>query len=195
MHETIEHPEAMPRAEKFIGLLMEKFFDPKTKTIGEYFDDSWAPIKGDVGNCVEPGHQAEWAWLLRKHDRLSGSQPNALASELLRSALRWADPKTGFLIDEAEREGSARRTSRRTWPQTELAKAWIAEAEVGKSGAGKNATAVLRSLADHYLDKPFIGGTDQFDQDGRALTKHVPASTFYHIFCAAAEADRVLRAT
>ncbi len=193
MHETIAHPQAMARAQKLLTMMQEKFFDPKSETLGEYFTDAWEPVPGADGDCVEPGHQAEWAWLLRKHERLRGLPPGPLASKLLRSTLRWSDPKTGFLIDEADRNGPALRTSRRTWPQTELAKAWIAEAEIGEPGANVKAAAALQALSEYYLDKPYVGGwTDQFDENGHPLTVHMPASTFYHVFCAIAEADRVL---
>lgn len=196
MHETVAHPDVMSRAQKLLRLMTDKFYDKRTETLGEYFTDTWTPVTGVDGDCVEPGHQAEWAWLLRKYERLNGQTAGPLATKLLQSALRWRDPKTGFLIDEADRNGPARRTSRRTWPQTELAKAWIAEAEAGKPNAKQEALTTLQALADHYLDKPIVGGwTDQFDDQGRALTVHVPASTFYHIFCAIAEADRVLTRT
>lgn len=195
LHETVAHPQAMTRAGKLLAMMNERFFDSKTETVGEYFTDAWTPLPGAAGDCVEPGHHAEWAWLLRKHERLSGSPPGPLPATLLKSALRWSDPKTGLLIDEADRNGPVRHASRRTWPQTELAKAWIAEAEVGVAGARSKAAAALQALTDHYLDTPFAGGwTDQFDEAGRALTVHMPASTFYHVFCAIVEADRVLGA-
>jgi len=193
MHETIAHPQAMARAQKLLAMMNEKFLDRRTDTLGEYFTDAWLPVSGADGDCVEPGHHAEWAWLLRKYERLRGLPPGPLAARLLQSALRWTDPETGLLIDEADRNGPVRRTSRRTWPQTELAKAWIAEAELGTPGATQKAAAALQALTDHYLDTPYVGGwTDQFDEHGRALTVHMPASTFYHVFCAIAEADRVL---
>ena len=193
MHETIAHPQAMARAQRLLAMMNDKFFDRQTNTLGEYFTDAWTLVPGADGDCIEPGHQAEWAWLLRRYERLCGLPPGPLAATLLQSALRWRDPKTGLLIDEADRNGPVRRSSRRTWPQTELAKAWIAEVEVGTPGAAGKAVAVLQALTDHYLDTPYAGGwTDQFDENGRALTVHIPASTFYHVFCAIAEADRVL---
>lgn len=193
MHETIAHPQALTRARKLLAMMQDKFFDPRTNTLGEYFTDEWTRLPGADGDSLEPGHQAEWAWLLHKHERLTGLPPGELPARLLQSALRWSDPKTGLLFDEADRNGPVRRTSRRTWPQTELAKAWIAEAEVNTPGAAAKASAALQALTDHYLDTPHVGGwTDQFDEQGRALTVHMPASTFYHVFCAIAEADRVL---
>jgi mannose/cellobiose epimerase-like protein (N-acyl-D-glucosamine 2-epimerase family) len=48
-------------------------------------------------------------------------------------------------------------------------------------------------LYRHYLMHPVVGGWyDQFDRDGRSLVDFIPASSFYHILCAIAEADRVL---
>ena len=72
MHETVAHPQAMARAQKLLAMMNDKFFDPKTRTLGEYFTDAWTAVPGAAGDCVEPGHQAEWAWLLRKHERLCG---------------------------------------------------------------------------------------------------------------------------
>jgi mannose-6-phosphate isomerase len=91
--------------------------------------------------------------------------------------------------------GAARRTSRRAWPQTELAKAWLAEAERGRPEAAKRARAVLTAFAEHYLDKPVPGAwIDQFDAAGQQISRYLPATTLYHVFAAIAEADRVLGA-
>jgi mannose/cellobiose epimerase-like protein (N-acyl-D-glucosamine 2-epimerase family) len=50
-------------------------------------------------------------------------------------------------------------------------------------------------LDRHYLQHPVKGGWyDQFDADGNSLVDTIPASSFYHILCAVAEADRVLGA-
>jgi mannose/cellobiose epimerase-like protein (N-acyl-D-glucosamine 2-epimerase family) len=59
-------------------------------------------------------------------------------------------------------------------------------------GALDMATVALKAFADHYLDRPCIGGwTDQFGEDGSVLSAYSPASTFYHVFCAIAEANRI----
>jgi mannose/cellobiose epimerase-like protein (N-acyl-D-glucosamine 2-epimerase family) len=196
MHETLAHPQALRRADALLTMMNEKLFDARTQTVGEYFTADWKPLPGPAGDCVEPGHQAEWAWLLRKNERLRGLPAGPLASTLLQSALRWADAATGLLIDEADRNGPPRQTSRRAWPQTELAKAWLAEAEAGRAGAAGSAAVALQRLRDHHLDKPCVGGwTDRFDQGGRPLTEQMAATTLYHVFGAIAEADRVLNAS
>jgi mannose/cellobiose epimerase-like protein (N-acyl-D-glucosamine 2-epimerase family) len=193
LHEAIAHPQAIGRAQRLLDMFQSAFFDHESKTLGEYFTDDWEPVPGPEGDSIEPGHHAEWAWLLRRHERLTGASRGVLTSELLQTALRFADPATGFLIDDADRNGTVRRATRRTWPQTELAKAWLAEAETGRQGAAEAARVALAAVTDHYLDRPFVGGwTDQFDAAGSAITYNVPASTFYHVFCMIAEADRVI---
>jgi mannose-6-phosphate isomerase len=36
------------------------------------------------------------------------------------------------------------------------------------------------------------GWYDQFDRDGNSLVATIPASSFYHVFCAVAEAEQVI---
>src|SRR6266436_6452644 len=110
-----------------------------------------------------------------------------------REALRYCDSATGCLIDEGDAEGNIRKSTRRLWPQTEIAKAWIAQAEAGEQGASEQALEALVRLYRHYLSHPVWGGWyDQFDRDNRSLVDTIPASSFYHIVCAVAEAERVL---
>ena len=74
-----------------------------------------------------------------------------------------------------------------------MAKAWIAQAEAGEAGAADEARAALARLERHYLRHPVAGGWyDQFDRDGNVAGRHIPASSFYHVLCAVAEAEQVL---
>ena len=51
----------------------------------------------------------------------------------------------------------------------------------------------LARLERHYLSHPVAGGWyDQFDRDGNSLVATIPASSFYHVLCAVAEAEQVL---
>ena len=196
LHETIAHPSAVARAQALRDLLEVNFLDAQTGTIGEYFTDDWRRWPDAQGELAEPGHHAEWSWLLRRHHTLCGVEAEPLAGDLLQVALRSADPETGFVVDEVDRAGTVRKASRRCWPQTELAKALLAAAEAGGRGAADDAAHILQGIAGHYLAGPFPGGwIDQFDASGRSLAEYVPASTFYHLFCAITEADRVLDPT
>src|SRR5256885_2014350 len=96
-------------------------------------------------------------------------------------------------VDEGDAGGNIRRHTRRLWPQTEIAKAWIAQAEAGEAGAADEARAALARLERHYLSHPVAGGWyDQFDRDGNSLVATIPASSFYHVLCAVAEAEQVI---
>jgi len=113
---------------------------------------------------------------------------------LMTSLLRYRDA-AGCLVDEGNAEGAITRASRRCWPQTEFAKAWIAQAEGGEAGAAEQARAALKLLKTHYLDHAVKGGWyDQFDADGRSIVDYIPASSFYHVLCAVSEAEQVLQA-
>lgn len=189
LHEAIGHPQGLARAAFFRRLFEERLYDSRTRTLGEHFEADWQP----AGRSVEPGHLAEWTWLLRTHERLAGLERGGLASDLLASALRAADPATGLLVDEVDAGFAVRRGTRRSWLQTELCKAWIAEAEVGRPGAADAARGALEALARHHLFRPFPAGwIDQLDEAARPVPGPVPASILYHVLVAVLEADRVL---
>lgn len=190
LHEATRQGTALARAAELAELLPKLFFDEQSDSLGEYFTEDWRPWPDNLTR--EPGHHAEWTWLLRRHERFTGKAPGELPSRLLARALSSAEPVTGFLIDEVDPSGAPRATTRRLWPQTELAKAWLAEAETGRAGAAGAAARVLEALHAHYLSTPIPGcWIDKFDSDGRPLASVIPASTLYHLFCAIAEADRV----
>jgi mannose-6-phosphate isomerase len=191
LHDVAGHPGAAARADALRALLESHFLDPRTDTIGELFDDGWKPVSDD--DVVEPGHHAEWSWLLHHHARLAGRRREPLAAQLLDFAASRADAATGLVFDGVSRANEPRLRSRRCWPQTELAKAWLAAHETGRAGALDAADRVLGSVARHYLSVPVKGGwVDKLDEAGAPIGPTMPASTLYHLFCAAAEIDRVL---
>src|SRR6267154_2152893 len=178
------------RAGDLFGLFVANLYDPRREVLGEYFEDDWSRIEPVV---VEPGHQAEWVWLLKGFERITGCPTGRYRAELLASALRYRDEATECLVDEGDAAGNIRKHTRRLWPQTEIAKAWIAQAEGGEAGAADQARAALSRLDRHYLSHPVAGGWyDQFDRDGNSLVATIPASSFYHVLCAVTEAEQVL---
>jgi mannose/cellobiose epimerase-like protein (N-acyl-D-glucosamine 2-epimerase family) len=178
------------RAGNLFALFVANLYDARREVLGEYFEEEWSKIEPVI---VEPGHQAEWVWLLKGFERITGCPTGRYRGQLLASALRYRDGATGCLVDEGDAEGNIRKSTRRLWPQTEIAKAWIAQAEAGEQGAADKAFEALDRLHRHYLSHPVRGGWyDQFDRDNRSLVDTIPASSFYHIICAIAEAERVL---
>ncbi|MGL4290271.1 MAG: AGE family epimerase/isomerase [Phreatobacter sp.] len=178
------------RAGDFYGLFVANLYDRQRQALGEYFEEDWSRIEPVV---VEPGHQAEWVWLLRGFERITGCPTARPRGELLATALRYPDAATGCLVDVGDAAGNVTRHTRRLWPQTEIAKAWIAQTESGEEGAADKARAALARLERHYLRHPVAGGWyDQFDRDGTSLVATIPASSFYHVLCAVTEAEQVL---
>jgi len=179
------------RAGEMFGLFVTHFYDLKAQTLGEYFEDDWSRI---LPASVEPGHQAEWVWLLKEFERITGCPTTKYRSALLTSAMRYRDERTGCLVNEGDAEGRITKPSGRCWPQTEIAKAWMAQAETGDAGAAEEARSALVRLERYYLRHPVRGGWyDLFDGHDDAEKKPILASSFYHVLCAVAEADRSLR--
>src|SRR6202008_1749913 len=114
------------RAADLFRLFVAKLYDARRQVLGEYFAEDWSNVEPPV---VEPGHQAEWVWLLKGFERITGYPTTQYRSQLLLSALRYSDPATGLLFDEGDSDGNVRKFTRRLWPQTEIAKAWIGQAE------------------------------------------------------------------
>lgn len=193
LQEAVAHAEAPALARRYRGMLEKVFLDKKTSMLIEHFDAGWQPVIEDGASLVEPGHMAEWVWLIRKHERLSGLKPSPIGTHFLGAALRAVEPQYGFLIDEIDTSGRARKTSCRLWPQTELIKAWLAQAENGADRAGEAAESLISALMQTYLSGPFSGGwIDQYAADAQPIGEWVPASSLYHLFVAATEADRVI---
>ena len=181
------------RAAKGLALFQSRFFDRKTGMVGEYYDDRWDRAVGDAGEAVEPGHLAEWSWLLRQAAPLVKQDLDADADALLAAALPHRAPATKLLWDEIGRDGAVRLKTSRSWPMTELAKACLAKAELGDAPARAMAEESLGLLNHHFLGKPFAAGwLDRVTEAGEPLSLMVSGSTLYHIFVAITEADRVL---
>ena len=191
--DLLQHPETPALAARYRRLLETRFLNRGTGLLLEDFNEDWTPLREGDACRVEPGHMAEWVWLIRRYERLFAQKASPMGTHLLGAALRAAEPSKGFLLDEIDSAMKVRKASRRLWPQTELAKAWIAQSETGADRADDSAGAVIEALMASYLSGPFPGGWyDVFDAAGKAATDTVPASSLYHIFVLAAEADRVL---
>lgn len=178
------------RAGDMFSIFVRSLFDEQTGTLSEYFQENWTPIEPAV---VEPGHQAEWVWLLKEFERITGCPTARFRSALMKAALRSFDERTGCLIDECDEAGQTVKATFRLWPQTEIVKAWLVFAEAGDPLAAMEARKALVRLDRNFLSHPVAGGWyDQFDEQGRSLVDFIPASSFYHVMCMMAEADRVL---
>ena len=172
-------------ASQMVALFRDRFFDPQTGVLGEYFAADLSRAPGAEGRIVAPGHHFEWSWLLAWAKGRGAGDARAQADALYAFAARHGLDEQGFAIDECDPEGRQIRRSRRAWPQTELIKAYINQARQGAPGAAEAAARLTENVLDSYLATDVPGlWMDQFDVEGRGMTEFVPASTLYHLVVA-----------
>lgn len=193
LHESSGELEYLERAKRLFELFKASFFSPERGYLCEYLTDALTPAAGDRGQMCEPGHHYEWIWLLRKFEALSGEDTGYYCRSLYDHADQFGWDKDGFIVDELHSIGHVVKESRRSWPHTEGLKANLLEASLGRNGADARAAQCIRRLMENYLGRPIVGGwIDHLDQRGRPIVDFMPASTLYHIVCAAAETDRMV---
>lgn len=172
-------------AGRVFELFKRYFFDETHHIVREFFNDDWSIHEGELGDTTEPGHAAEWVWLLGRYETLSGESTRQWANALYE---RYQDRQTIFLNDEEDVKGVPRRTTKRLWCQTELVKSHIAQARMGHNQAVEALVETLPRLREVYLNDD---GTwvDQIDEAGKPVAQTIPVSTFYHIICMISELD------
>ncbi len=187
-------------AGEMVALFRDRFLEADSGTLGEYFAEDWNRAAGIDGDKVEPGHQAEWIWLLDRHQALVGEDTATLVRTLDHSCLAHGiGLQTGLVRDEVGRDGSLRLGSARLWPQTEMLKAQCVLHRLD----GDRASLIGRILGN-LLGRYLVGleggvpppGTwiDQLDAFGRPTIQAVPTSSFYHVMSAWVELDCLDRA-
>lgn len=175
-------------ASELVRLFREKFYDGRT--LGERFDAHWRRVPGD--DEWEPGHHFEWAWLLAEHHRLGGEDLTDAARTLVAFAERHGvDPRSGAVWDGVSADGEPTRATSRVWPNTERIKAHLALFSLTGADPRAPVKAVLNLLLNRYFASVPAGlWIDQFDANGAAIARAVPASILYHLFSAFAETLR-----
>ena len=181
-----------------VRLCLDRFLDPATGALHEYFGIDWCCIEDPAIDVVEPGHQAEWAWLLLRWNRLHGSaEISAVAKQLIEIAEQnGVEPGQNAFVNELNADLSPRDRRLRLWPQTERIKALLACAELEAAAERRSelldrAAEALEALLRHF-DHPISGSWwEHLTSDGRPVDEPARASSLYHIMGAANELARV----
>lgn len=177
-------------------LLIEKFVHPATGTLTEFFDREWRPDP-EKGHLVEPGHHFEWMWLIRRWLDMAAERGIPTRSAELELAVRrllaWAityglDPEYGGVFDVVDREGRVVKDSKRIWPATECVKALALYKD--EPGVGEWRRRIAELLSKHYFIYPDGAWVESLTRELRPASRHLPASTIYHIVMAARELRR-----
>lgn len=181
----------LARAGRIVALFEGRLFKRPPGVLLEFFAEDWGahpdPAKADTW---EPGHHFEWTWLLDRYADLAGVDTRASADRLYDIALAAGIGENGLIYDEVGADLAVRKASHRLWPHTEAIKAAGVRHARGDASARFFGDDMARALLKNFCGRPFAGGwTDQIDPDGMPLVDYVPASSLYHLFLAAAEAD------
>jgi mannose-1-phosphate guanylyltransferase/mannose-6-phosphate isomerase len=177
-------------ANEIADLAAGRFIDPTHGVLFEIFDENWTAVpSGSGSSTVEPGHQYEWAWLLKRWSLKTGrAEYQAAAEVLLKAGQRGIDPNRNVAIDEVDREFKPLRTTARLWPQTERLKAvalFLECAEKSTFSHYENEVVLAAESLWRYLDVPLKGfWRDKMRVDGSFVDEPAPASSFYHIILA-----------
>ncbi len=169
-------------ADRIAELCLHRFIDAKTGALREFFDADWGPAPGVAGRIVEPGHQFEWAWLLKRWSMARRhSQAAAAARRLFHIGLEYGvDPGRGVAFNALDDSFATLDPVARLWPQTERIKAALLLAEEDPAA---QVLAAIKGL-QLYLDVEPLGlWRDRLKPDGGFVEEPAPASSFYHIVC------------
>lgn len=180
-------------ADEIATLALTYFIDPARGCLREFFDGDFAPMPGDQGLIVEPGHQFEWAWLLTRWGIARSNDRALKAARRLFDigANHGVDPLRGVAVMTLSAKFEVWDATARLWPQTEWLKASLIMA--GKSEGAergyflKSAVDAIAAL-ERFLDVPTRGlWRDKQAGDGSFVEEPAPASSFYHIVCSILE--------
>lgn len=179
-------------AREVLDLFQTKFFDAKTGTLCEYFDDNLEPMQDTSGQIVEPGHQFEWAWILAKANHTLSVDCDEIVKRLVAFGETYGVAPNGLTYNKITKSGVILDGGSRTWPNTERLKAAVALYETFGQDPTQVLNETLNALFANHLKHQQRGlWVDAFDQDGKPSAAAIPTSTFYHLFLAFAEVVRI----
>ncbi|MFS4459647.1 AGE family epimerase/isomerase [Bdellovibrio sp. HCB2-146] len=111
---------------ELVELALNKFIDPKSQVLGEYFDSNWNHLLENGKFIYEPGHQYEWAWLLSLYEELTGRDLKSVRHQLFLLAEKHGTSQTRKVVyDEMWSDYTPKTVSSRFWPQCERIKAAV----------------------------------------------------------------------
>lgn len=183
------------QADAIVALALERFIDPATGALREFFDFGWRPMSLPDHGSVEPGHQFEWAWLLHSWNRESADRQVDCAARRLAEVGEHCglSDQDNVVIDELDDSLTVRTRTVRAWPQTERIKLCVERATLGdENGWWTRADEALAALG-RCLATPLPGlWYDRLDAELVPVDQPAPASTLYHIVCALETAQAAL---
>lgn len=170
-------------AAAIVRLLKDRLVCPATGLVRECFGAEWRHELPSARDSVEPGHQFEWAWLLREYQRLTDVRTSDLVAPLIaRSAAAGCSVKTGLVMQSVTTQGVVVAAGARLWAQAEAVRAlWLVECPQ-LPDRRQLLSKIIGSTIGYHMDGAIRGGyIDTVDAAGRPLSQWMPASALYHL--------------
>lgn len=184
-------------ATEIAELSLARFIAAKTGALHEFFDADWRVVCDPAIDVVEPGHQAEWAWLLARWYRRTGDPRFLVVARRLFDIAEdhGCHAQDGKLINALDAGLTPQDSLMRLWPQTERIKALVVFLELAGTDAER---ARLRATLDRavaglldYFVHPIAGSWwEHIAPGGQPVDEPARASSLYHIVGAATELSR-----
>lgn len=181
------------RAASLRAIALQHFLDQSHGSIAEFLTPGLRSLPGTEGQRREPGHQCEWAWLLRREVELGGDPallPTAQRLEAFADAHGFASTgaMAGAVYDAVSAQGVMEETHL-LWPQTEAIKAFAMRHTAGEAAAGDRARALLCQMFDRWFaERPVF--VNRLDSQGRTLWPEALTRLQYHLVLALTEGAR-----
>lgn len=194
-HEATGQPVWLERAGVLVGLAERYFIDPASGSIREFVGPELEPLGGAQGARREPGHQFEWAWLLRRYAQATGNPAPIAAARRMQAfaeahGIRRDGPLAGAPLDALDASGAPCEATHLLWPLTEAGKLYAMLSET-------DATAGARTLAiaDLIFGRYFAPGdaphwVNQLDGEGRVIWDTALSRLLYHVALFVTEGGR-----
>ncbi len=180
-----QNPAWRQMADRIAALALDRFIDPASGALREFFARDWSPAPGNEGRIAEPGHQYEWAYLLNRWAMLTArDQPVALRRLIAFADSHGIDAARNVAINSLFTDGSIHDAKARLWPQTERIRAYA----IGNAALADGRMQRAIDGLTKYFDTKVPGlWFDQLDANGQMIVEPSPASSLYHIVGAVAE--------
>jgi mannose/cellobiose epimerase-like protein (N-acyl-D-glucosamine 2-epimerase family) len=189
LYEVSQDDSFLERA-RGLAQLLGSHFVSQSGALREYFGPLLEPLAGVDGECVEPGHHAEWTWLLHEHARLDvadGAAHSLRARALFGFVERHGFTPSGLPAERVDTHGAITHGGTKLWAMCETLKAYVVRAEA----AGERSVPAISALVDAIFER-FLGHQapvwfEGVAADGTPDTRRMPTSTLYHLTLAFSE--------
>lgn len=174
-------------ADEVITLFFDRFFDHKSGTLGEFFDNDLNPHPTE-GHKIEAGHHGEWVWLLSQYQQISDKHSNKIekAKERLFDFVinHGIDKNYSGIFNVQDRNGNVIDDNKRIWTAFEVLRASFMMRQDSKftKKAEKIMSDLLNVIQNNYIDPKTGNWHEILDKNLKPITDYLPATTPYHIY-------------